>query len=164
MPFAFESSEYSEDAVEKLTRRGLLHSVGAAAGAAAAELPLGSGEGGRVVILGAGLSGLAAAWEMSKAGWQCVLLEASGRAGGRSLTARGGDVLVEEGGRQEVRFDREDYLYANLGPARIPYHHSTVLGYCKAFGIDLEVFTNDNRTALLHDGARFAGRSPPGEC
>ena len=163
--------------VRGLTKRGLLRSMGAAAGsaavyramdalgmfgpgaaqAAALDLPPGSGEGGRVVILGAGVSGLAAAWEMSKAGWSCTVLEASGRAGGRNLTARGGDVLVEEGGRQEVCFDREEHLYANLGPARIPYHHRTVLGYCKAFGIDLEVFTNDNRAALLHNRERFGG-------
>ncbi len=159
------------------TRRTLLRSVAAAAGsaavyrtmdalgmlgpgvarAAALDLPPGSGEGGRVVVLGAGLSGLAAAWEMSRAGWNCTVLEASGRPGGRSLTARGGDVLTEEGLRQEVCFDREEHLYANLGPARIPYHHRTVLGYCKAFGIDLEVFTNDNRAAFFHDRERFGG-------
>ena len=160
------------------TRRTLLSSIGAAAGsaavyrtmdalgmlgtgaahAAALDLAPGSGEGGHVVILGAGVSGLAAAWEMSRAGWQCTVLEAAGRPGGRNLTVRGGDVLTERGMRQEVCFDHEDHLYANLGPARIPYHHRTVLGYCKEFGIDLEVFTNDNRAALFHDRARFGGR------
>ncbi|MCY4550368.1 MAG: FAD-dependent oxidoreductase, partial [Defluviicoccus sp.] len=59
-----------------------------AAHAAALDLPPGSGKGGRVVILGAGISGLAAAWEMSRAGWHCTVLEASGRPGGRNLTAR----------------------------------------------------------------------------
>ena len=164
--------------MNKPTRRTLLRSIGATAGsaavyrtmdvlgmlgpgaaeAAALELPPGSGDGGRVVILGAGLSGLAAAWEMSRAGWECTVLEASERPGGRSLTVRGGDVLTEEGMRQEVCFDPEDHLYANLGPARIPYHHRTVLGYCKAFGIDLEVFTNDNRAAFFHNRERFGGR------
>ena len=86
------------------TRRTLLRSVGAAAGsaavyrtmdalgllgpgdaqAAALDLPPGSGKGGRVVILGAGVSGLAAAWEMSRAGWHCTVLEATERAGGRN--------------------------------------------------------------------------------
>ncbi|MYK31334.1 MAG: NAD(P)-binding protein [Boseongicola sp. SB0670_bin_30] len=164
--------------MRKPTRRKLLHSIGAAAGSAAVyrtmdalgmlgpgaahaatlDLAPGSGEGGHVVILGAGVSGLAAAWEMSRAGWQCTVLEATERPGGRNLTARGGDVLTERGMRQEVCFDPEDHLYANLGPARIPYHHRTALGYCKAFGIDLEVFTNDNRAALFHDRARFGGR------
>ncbi len=160
------------------TRRTLLRSIAGAAGsaavyrtmdalgmlgpgaaeAAALDLPPGSGTGGRVVILGAGLSGLAAAWEMSNAGWDCTVLEASGRTGGRSLTARGGDHLNEKGMQQEVCFDKEDYLYANMGPARIPYHHRTVLGYCKAFGVELEVFTNDNRAAFFHNREHFAGR------
>ena len=164
--------------MRKPTRRTLLRSIGAAAGSAAVyrtmdvlgmlgtgaahaatlDLAPGSGEGGHVVILGAGVSGLAAAWEMSRAGWHCTVLEATGRPGGRNMTARGGDVLTERGMRQEVCFDPEDHLYANLGPARVPYHHRTVLGYCKAFGIDLEVFTNDNRAALFHDRARFGGR------
>ena len=163
--------------MRKPTRRALLRSMAAAAGsaavyrtmdalgmlgtgaahAAAPDLPPGSGTGGHVAILGAGLSGLVAAWEMSRAGWHCTVLEASGRPGGRSLTARGGDVLTEHGMRQEVCFDQEDHLYANLGPARIPYHHRTVLGYCKAFDIDLEVFTNDNRAALFHNRERFGG-------
>ena len=163
--------------MNKLTRRNLLRWIGATAGPAAIyrtmdalgmlgpgavqaaelNLPPGSGKSGRVVILGAGISGLAAAWEMSNAGWDCTVLEASGRPGGRNLTARGGDVLAEGEMRQEVCFDRDDHLYANLGPARIPYHHRTVLGYCKAFGIDLEVFTNDNRAAFFHNRERFGG-------
>ena len=164
--------------MHKPTRRTLLRSIGAAAGsaaiyrtmdalgmlgpgaaqAAALDLPPGSGTGRRVVILGAGLSGLATAWEMSNAGWDCTVLEASGRPGGRNLTVRGGDELTEGEMRQEVCFDHEAHLYANLGPARIPYHHRTVLGYCKAFGIDLEVFTNDNRAASFHNRERFGGR------
>ena len=164
------------------TRRTLLRTVAGAAGsaavyrtldalgmlgpspaaAAALDLPPDSGAGGHVVILGAGLSGLAAAWEMSNAGWNCTVLEASGRSGGRSLTARGGDHLDEQGMRQEVCFDRENYLYANMGPARIPYHHRTVLGYCKAFGVELEVFTNDNRAAFFHNRERFGGRPMSG--
>ena len=71
------------------------------------------------------------------------------RAGGRNLTARAGDVIHEVDSRQWVDFDHEDHLYANLGPARIPYHHRIILGYCKEFGVELEMFTNDNRAAFL---------------
>ena len=60
--------------------------------------------------------------------------------------------------RQRVNFSEGDHLYANLGPARIPYHHRTILGYCKEFGVGLEVFTNDNRAALFHNRERFDGR------
>ena len=163
--------------MQRLTRRFLLRAIGTAAGSAAAyrtmealgmvaasaktpelNLPAGSGEGKRVVVLGAGIAGLAAAWELNQAGWDCVVLEAADRVGGRNLTARGGDILREGSLRQEVCFDREDYLYANLGPARIPYHHRALLGYCKAFGIDLEVFTNDNRAAVFHNNQSFAGQ------
>ncbi len=53
-----------------------------AAPAAAFDVPPGSGEVGNVLILGGGLSGLAAAWEMSRAGWHCTVLESTGRPGG----------------------------------------------------------------------------------
>ena len=161
-----------------MTKRRLLQSIGAVAGAAAVyrtmdalgmlgsnvahastlDLPPGSGAGKRVVILGAGISGMTAAHELSKAGYGCTVLEATGRAGGRNLTVRAGDVIEETDSRQVVCFDDADHLYANLGPARIPYHHRTVLGYCREFGVELEVFTNDNRATLFHNRDRFGGR------
>ena len=165
--------------MQRMTRRFLLRAIGTAAGSAAAyrtmealgmvaasaktpelvDLAAGSsGKGKRVVILGAGIAGLVAAWELSQAGWDCVVLEADDRVGGRNLTVRSGDTIHEGALRQEVCFDAEDHLYANLGPARIPHHHRALLGYCKAFGIELEVFTNDNRAALFHDRDSFAGK------
>ncbi|MDE0059278.1 MAG: FAD-dependent oxidoreductase [Defluviicoccus sp.] len=129
------------------------------ASAAPPELPPGSGAGRSVAILGAGIAGMAAAYELARAGWRCTILEAAGRAGGRNLTVRAGDTLEEIGSRQRVRFSQEPHLYANLGAARIPHHHRTVLSYCKAFGVELEVFTNDNRAALYHDPERFGGRT-----
>ncbi|MCE2486810.1 MAG: FAD-dependent oxidoreductase [Desulfurellaceae bacterium] len=121
------------------------------------DLAPGSGGGKRVVILGAGISGLVAAYELSKAGYECTILEATNRAGGRNLTARSGDIIREEDSRQWVGFDPEEHLYANLGPARIPHHHTAILGYCKEFGVDLEVFTNDNRAAFFHNLEHFDG-------
>ncbi len=161
----------------RMTKRRFLQAVGAAAGvgavyrtmtalglsedgtahASALDAPRGVGDGRTVVILGAGISGMAAAYELSKAGYRCTILEATARAGGRNLTARGGDVIEEFNSRQWVGFDDRDDLYANLGPARIPHHHRTILGYCKAFGVALEVFTNDNRAALFHNVERFGG-------
>ncbi|MDE2926853.1 MAG: FAD-dependent oxidoreductase [Acidobacteriota bacterium] len=161
----------------KMTKRQFLQSIGAVSGVAAMyrsmdalgmaspvaagttqfQLTPAPGYGTRVVILGAGVSGLVAAYELSKAGYDCTVLEATGRAGGRNLTARSGDVIEEEDSRQWVDFDAEDHLYVNLGPARIPYHHTTILGYCREFGVDLEVFTNDNRAAFFHNQDRFDG-------
>ena len=161
-----------------ISKREFLQTLGAAAGvgavwrgmealglarpgiasAAAPELPPGSGAGKSVAIIGAGIAGMAAAWELARAGWRCTILEATGRAGGRNLTVRAGDTLEETGSRQRVGFSPEPHLYANLGPARIPHHHRAILAYCKAFGVELEVFTNDNRAALYHDPERFGGR------
>ena len=163
-----------------LTKRQLLQYVGSVAGAAGVYRSMAAlgmlgvssltgcssgsavsqsmGDGKRVVILGAGIAGLTAAYELAKMGYTCEILEATSRAGGRNLTARGGDVLEEINNTQTVGFDEEDYLYANMGPARIPYHHQAILGYCKQFGVELEVFTNDNRAAFFHGTNSFGGR------
>jgi monoamine oxidase len=47
--------------------------------------PRGQVEGVRVIILGAGLAGMAAAYELGKLGYDCHLLEARDRAGGSLL-------------------------------------------------------------------------------
>jgi len=87
---------------KKMTKRQFLQSIGAVAGVAAVyrsmdalglvgasparaatlDLSPGSGDGKSVVILGAGISGLVAAYELSKAGYDCTILEATNRAGG----------------------------------------------------------------------------------
>ena len=163
---------------QEMTKREFLRSVGVIAGPAAMyrsmtalgmvgpstapantlDLPVGSGRGKQVAILGGGIGGLVAAYELSKAGYTCTVLEATGRPGGRNLTARSGDVIHEEDSQQWVGFDFEDHLYANLGPARIPQNHRLILGYCREFGVELEVFTNDNRGALFHHQDHFEGQ------
>jgi monoamine oxidase len=162
-----------------LTRRALIHLVGRAGGAAAAyrtmaamgllaapsayagppALPPGSGRGVTVAILGAGIAGLVAAYELGKAGYAVRVLEARHRPGGRSWTVRAGDVVEEEeGATQTAAWDRAEHLYFNPGPARIPYHHQAILSYCRALGVPLEPMVNDNRAALLHDDAAFDGK------
>jgi monoamine oxidase len=160
-----------------LTRRRFINLVGRAGGYAAVyntmaamgllpvpayagppQLAPGSGRGVRVVILGAGIAGLTAAYELTKAGYDCVVLEARDRPGGRAWTLRGGDRVEETGSVQAVAWANGEHLYFNAGPARLPQHHTAILGYCRAFGVPLEVIVNDNRNALLqHDGA-FAGK------
>jgi monoamine oxidase len=161
-----------------ISRRQLLHIAGAVGGSAAMYrtalglglLPEVSGvvsrpelmpiiKGSqRVVILGAGIAGLTAAYELSRKGYHCTVLEASHRAGGRNLTLRGGDIVDEIGNRQICEFDRDPHLYFNAGPARIPGHHSTLLEYCRELGVELAPFINDNRNAWVQDDAAFGGK------
>lgn len=117
-----------------------------------------SGRGIRVAILGAGVAGLTAAYELRKAGYQCRVLEARERPGGRVWTIRGGDTIVETDSTQRVAWERRPHLYFNAGAARFPHHHQGVLGYCRELGVPLEVLVNDNRGALLQDDAAFGGQ------
>jgi monoamine oxidase len=116
----------------------------------------GDAKGASVLVLGAGLAGLVAAYELSKAGYRVEVLEYNSRAGGRCWTIRGGDRYTELGGyAQECQFEKG--LYLNPGPWRIPYHHHAVLDYCKRLGIALEPFIQVNYNAYLHAKNAFGG-------
>ncbi len=160
-----------------LTRRRLLNLIGLTAGSAAAyqaALGLGLAPAGaaeslpdmvalgaqrrRVIILGAGIAGLTAAYELGRKGYECVILEASARVGGRNLTLRHGDTVDEIDHPQTCRFDVHPDLYLNAGPARISSLHSSVLGYCRDLGVALEPFSNQNRNAWVQDEAIAQGR------
>ncbi|MCL6698109.1 FAD-dependent oxidoreductase [Sphingomonas sp. NSE70-1] len=120
------------------------------------ELPAGSGKGKSVVILGAGIAGLVAAYELDRAGYDVTVLEARDRVGGRVWTVRGGDKIVQTGRTdQHATFDQG--LYFNAGAARIPSTHRVILGYARKFGVKLESFVNDNRGA----GWDFGGHVRP---
>jgi monoamine oxidase len=65
-----------------------------------------TGKGVKVVILGGGIAGLVAAYEMKALGYECTVLEARGRPGGRNWTVRGGDeVVFTDGTKQRCTFD-----------------------------------------------------------
>lgn len=103
----------------------------------------------KVVILGAGLAGLCAAYELKKYGYQCTILEARPHGGGRCQTARRGTVLDEVTGlSNRCEFDEDQYY--NHGPWRIPYHHRSTLYYTKALSIPLEIMINDNEQAFVY--------------
>jgi monoamine oxidase len=109
----------------------------------------GSGKGKKVAILGAGLAGMTAAWELAKLGYQVEVLEARPFAGGRCQTARKGFTLQELGGEaQSCRFD--EGLYINHGPWRIPLDHQSTLYYTRQFDVPLEVMVNDNDHAWVY--------------
>jgi monoamine oxidase len=111
-----------------------------------------------VAVLGAGIAGLTAAYELDQAGYNVVVLEASPRAGGRCMTVRHGDLIDEVGNPQICDFDDEPHLYFNAGPARIPSTHRNLLKYCKDLGVELEIFINENKEAYLQDDAMLGGK------
>jgi len=79
----------------------------------------------RTAILGAGLAGLAAAWELTRTGHDVIILEAQLHPGGRVHTIREG---------------LSDDLYAEAGAGRIPSTHDITLEWVKYFGLELEPF------------------------
>ena len=108
-----------------------------------------------VIVVGAGLSGLVAAYELVRAGYNVRVLEARNEAGGRARTLR-------------EPFD--DGLIAETGPARIPPNHDRTLGYIDRFdGFfpgSSEVAEHGTYFAWEHQpwiGAAFAPYDPPFE-
>jgi len=121
------------------------------------DLPKGSGSGVRVVVLGAGMAGLAATDELLKAGYEVILLEARDRVGGHNWTVRNGDrVEWTDGSVQTCRYDAGEYF--NTGPARIPSHHQAVLDYCRDLGVEMEVEVNASRSAFLRNANALDGK------
>lgn len=75
------------------------------------------------VIAGAGLSGLAAAYELRKAGYDVEVLEAQTRPGGRILTLRSGFA---------------DGMYAEAGAMSFPDSEPLVMQYVAEFNLGLQ--------------------------
>jgi monoamine oxidase len=114
-----------------LTRRQIVAGAAGAAAAFGLGMPLigcgGGGDGGRsrgrVVVVGAGLAGLTAAYELDRKGWEVTVLEARDRVGGRCRTFR-----------RELRFGQ----VAEAGGEFIDGGHESMRGYAKSFGLELE--------------------------
>jgi monoamine oxidase len=107
-----------------------------------ADHGLGGRPGGpkRVIVLGAGLAGLVAAYELKQQGHDVVVLEAQNRVGGRVLTCR----------------DFAPGLYAEFGAMRIPRSHDLTLKYCVKFGLPMKPFVMGNPKGIVHiAGARM---------
>jgi len=167
------------------SRRRFLETVGRAGGAAAVyesmvamglirvpgtayagppPMAEGSGKGKIIVILGAGVAGLTAAYELQKrnSGYEIILLEAQERPGGRSYTVRKGNKIVETHGKetweQTCHFDEGQYL--NAGPGRIPYHHTVALGYCRELKVAVEPYVMNSRANLYQNEDGFKTAVP----
>lgn len=100
----------------------------------------------QVVVVGAGMAGLAAAYELSRAGHEVTVLEARERVGGRVLTLRSPFATGHS---------------AEAGAARIPPEHELTLGYARHFGMELDRFyPQDGLFLSVRSGERAT--VPPG--
>lgn len=103
----------------------------------------------KVVIIGAGLAGLSAAYELTQAGHDCVVLEAQTRAGGRVLT---------------LRAPFSDGLYAEAGAMFIPDSHYLTLHYVNRFNLPLDPRLPSKSLPVQHfRGKKIKGRRTPSE-
>src|SRR5215475_12275912 len=101
----------------------------------------------KVIIIGAGLAGLSAAFELSRMGHEVTLLEARIRPGGRVYT---------------LREHFSDGMYAEAGAARIPDNHHRTLKYIKLFGLTLDPFEPGNLAQVAYIRGRRI-KIPAGE-
>ena len=79
----------------------------------------------KVIIVGAGMSGLVAGYELVRAGHDVSILEARNRIGGRVLT---------------IRSPFANNHFAEGGAARIKPSHNLTIGYANHFNLDLDPF------------------------
>ena len=84
-----------------------------------------------MLIIGGGLAGLVAAFELKRQGHDVLVLEAQDRVGGRIYTLR----TFAPG------------LYAEAGAMRIPRSHDLTLEYCHLFDLPMRPFVMGNPKA-----------------
>lgn len=95
--------------------------------------------GKKVLVLGAGMAGLSAAYELKKQGYEVTVIEAQGRVGGRVHTQHDGFMNGQ---------------YIELGAVRIPDVHEHTLGYVEELGLELVEFGHGEPLYYLQ-GNRF---------
>ena len=93
----------------------------------------------KVIVIGAGMAGLTAAYELQRAGHEPFILEAQARVGGRVYTLR--DPFSQG-------------LYAEVGAMRIPRTHTLTMAYIEKFGLSVSPFTMNNPNAYYFIGGR----------
>jgi monoamine oxidase len=84
-----------------------------------------TGNAKKIIVIGAGMSGLVAAYELVRVGHDVTILEARDRIGGRVLT---------------IRSPFSNNHFAEGGAARIKPSHNLTLGYANHFNLNLDPF------------------------
>src|SRR5688500_6450841 len=114
--------------IQGVDRRAFLALL-AMAGSAAAARGLTRSGGKKVVVLGAGLAGLSAAWNLQRNGYDVVVVEAQAIPGGRVKTIR---KPFTNGG------------YAEAGAVRIFNNHHWTQKYIKLMGLESKLGAYDD--------------------
>src|SRR5438876_5761580 len=89
----------------------------------------------KVIVIGAGLAGLVAGYELTQAGHEVAILEARARPGGRVHT---------------IREPFSDGLHAEAGALFIPNNHHLTLKYTNLFGLPIEPSPPPAATGLFY--------------
>ena len=114
----------------------------------------------KVIVLGAGVSGLVTAYELGKLGYDVRVVEARERVGGLAWTVRRGTEHTEIGGGEKQTCTFDENLYVNVGPWRIPFTHTGVLGYCREVGVPMELFINEAENSyFFYEGEQYGAMS-----
>jgi monoamine oxidase len=144
MPHIYSQLHRRYGKPDGITRRDMIQrSLAAAAGVLLSNkfaTPLHTGAG-RVVVIGAGFSGLAAAYELSRAGYEVTVAEARNRVGGRviSFSDLVPGKIVEGGGEL------------------IGSNHPTWVSYAKQFKLEfLDVSEEDLDFPIILNGKRLS--------
>lgn len=102
------------------------------------------GRRGRVAVIGAGVAGLTAAYELAKLDFEPVVFEQEASVGGRLRTHH-----------------FTDLCHGELGGMRIPTEHRTVISYLEELGLCTYKFFNKNpRAYALYRGVRAKLSAP----
>lgn len=130
-----------------VSRRDFVRLVGAAgfATAAGGVLPRaafaqepqapGISAGSPVAILGAGISGLTAAYRLQKAGVRCEIFEASDRAGGRMFTRN--------------NFNK-DGMFCELGGELVDTEHEDLIALAGELGVEIQDLKGEDKGADIY--------------
>ena len=145
MPNLYSQLHRRHGKPDGISRREMIQRSLAAAGALLISDSFGisaQSKAGRVVIIGAGFSGLAAGYELSRAGYEVTVVEARNRIGGRVISFS--DLVpgknVEGGGEL------------------IGSNHPAWVGYAKQFGLEfLDVEEEDLEFPIVLNGKRLTG-------
>ncbi|MBM7583796.1 monoamine oxidase [Bacillus pakistanensis] len=88
-----------------------------------------------VTIVGGGMAGLVAGYQLIKAGHDVTILEGNSRIGGRIFTKRS-------------PFTNGNYL--DMGAMRVPTGHELTMSYIKKWQLELQPFINDSPNDLIY--------------